>query len=137
MDVSGEGSLLRVFATSASLLAAMASAASLSLGRSVSARTAIGPTLLLLLGELWVSWLALHSTKLVGLGALTTTMGRGTFLLKRERGSLYNPIGLQVLDLVWRRLAENLSYDLHSGRELAKDDHCLHGGREFKTSISG
>jgi len=38
--------------------------------------------LLLLLGELGVSWLALHSAKLVGLGALTTGARRGTFLLE-------------------------------------------------------
>jgi len=41
--------------------------------RSVSARTAIGPALLLL-GEFGVSRLAFHSTKLVGLWALTTAV---------------------------------------------------------------
>ena len=75
VDVSSEGSLLGIFAASASLLATTMSVASLSLGRSVSTRTAVGPALLLLLllGELWVSRLVLHSAKLVGLWALTTT----------------------------------------------------------------
>jgi len=108
----------------------------LSLGRSVSAHTAIGPALLLLLllGELWVSWLALHSAKLVGLWALTTTVS-GALLLKREHCSLYDTFRLQILDLVRGCLAEDLSYNLHSGRELAKNDHCLHGGRKIKASV--
>jgi len=49
VDVGSEGGLLSIFAASASLLATAACAASLSLGRSVSARTAVGPALLLLL----------------------------------------------------------------------------------------
>ena len=134
VDISSEGGLLSIFTVSASLLAAMACAASLSLGRSVSARTAVGPTLLLLLGELGVSRLALHSAKLIGLRALTAATG-GAFLLKGERCGLYDTFRLQVLDFVQRRLAENLSYDLHSGRELAKNDHGLHRGREIETSI--
>jgi len=32
-------------------------------------------------------------------------------------------------------LAENLSYDLHGRRELAKDDHRLHRGREIEASV--
>jgi len=138
VDVGGECSLLGSFASSTSLLAAMTSAASLSLGRSVSARTTIGPALLLLLlllGELGVSWLALYSAKLVGLKALTTSVRGRAFLLERECGGLDNPIRLQVLDFIWGCLAENLSYDLHSRRELAEDDHCLHWGRELKASI--
>jgi len=84
VDISSEGSLLSIFAMSVSFLATTASVASLSLGRSVSARTAIGPTLLLLLlllGKFGVSQLVLHSTKLVGLWALTAATG-STFLLK-------------------------------------------------------
>ena len=74
VDICSEGGLLSIFVASASLLATTTSAASLSLGRSVSARTAVGPALLLLLllGKLGVSRLALHSAKLVGLWALTT-----------------------------------------------------------------
>ena len=116
-----------------SLLVTSASAASLSLGRSVSARTAVGPALLLL-GELGVRWLALHSAKLVGLRALTTTVS-STFLLERERGGLHNTFRLEILDLIRQRLAENLGYDLHSWRELAKNDHSLHGGRKIEASI--
>jgi len=111
------------------------SVASLSLGRSVSARTAVGPTLLLLLlGELWVSRLALHSAKLVGLWALTTAAS-SAFLLEREHGGLYYSFRLQILDLIWRCLTENLSYNLHGRRELTKNDHALHGGREIETSV--
>jgi len=90
--------------------------------------------LLLLLGELGVSRLALYSAKLIGLRALTTTAG-STFLLEREHGSLHDTFRLEILDLVGGRLAENLCYNLHSRRELAEDNHCLHGGREVKTSI--
>jgi len=135
VDVGGESSLLGSFATSASFLSTSACAASLSLGRSVSARTAVGPALLLLLlGELGVSQLALHSAKLIGLGGLTTTAS-GTFLLKRERGGLHDTFRLEILDLVGGRLAEDLRYNLHSRRELAKNDHCLHGGRKIEASI--
>jgi len=135
VDIGGKSGLLGSFASSASLLAASASVASLSLGRSISTHTAIGPTLLLLLlGEFGVSWLALHSAKLVGLWALTTTAS-GTFLLKQECGGLHNAFQLEILDLVRGHLAENLSYNLHGRRELAKNDHCLHRGREIKTSV--
>jgi len=135
VDVGGESGLLASFVLSMSLLATLASAASLSLGRSVSACTAIGPALLLLLlGELWVSQLALHSAKLVGLWALTTTTS-SAFLLKGEHCGFHNTFRLQVLDLIRLRLTENLSYDLHSRRELAKNDHCLHGGRKVKASV--
>jgi len=65
VDVGSKGSLLSIFTASTSLLAASASAASLSLGRSVSAHTVVGPTLLLLLGKLGVSQLVLHSAKLM------------------------------------------------------------------------
>jgi len=46
VDISSEGSLLGIFMVSVSLLATTTSAASLSLGRSVSARTTVGPALL-------------------------------------------------------------------------------------------
>jgi len=81
-----------------------------------------------------VSWLALHSAKLIGLRALTTATS-STFLLKREHGGLHDTFRLQVLDLIQRHLTKNLSYNLHSGRELAKNDHCLHGGVKIKASI--
>jgi len=136
VDISGKGSLLSIFVVSASLLATTTSAASLSLGRSVSARTTVGHALLLLLllGELGVSWLALHSAKLIGLRALTAAAS-GAFLLERECGGLDNTFQLQVLNLIGGRLAENLSYDLHSRRELAKNDHHLHGGRKIEASV--
>jgi len=132
VDICSEGSLLSIFAASTSLLATTTSAASLSLGRSVSACTTVGPALLL--GELGVSWLALHSAKLVGLRALTTAVS-SAFLLKRECGGLHNTFRLQILDLIRRHLTENLSYDLHSRRELAEDNHSLHGGRKIEASV--
>jgi len=49
VDVSGESGLLGSFTSSMSFLAASASVASLSLGRSISTCTAVGPALLLLL----------------------------------------------------------------------------------------
>jgi len=136
VDIGGESSLLSVLTASTSLLATMACAASLSLGRSISARTTVGPTLLLLLllGKLWVSRLALHSTKLIGLRALTTATSC-PFLLKREHGGLHNTFRLQVFNLVGGCLAEYLHYDLHSRRELAEDNHSLHGGREIEASV--
>jgi len=134
VDIGSKGGLLGVLVMSVSLLSAMACAASLSLGRSISARTTIGPALLLLLGKLGVSWLVLHSTKLVGLWALTAAMS-GAFLLKGEHGGLHDTFRLEILDLIRRCLAENLSYDLHSRRELAEDNHGLHGGREIEASI--
>ena len=54
----------------------------LSVGRSSSAATAIGPALLLLLGELGVRLLVLHSAKLVGLRGLATATTRCALLLK-------------------------------------------------------
>jgi len=135
VDISSKGSLLGIFMASVSLLAATACAASLSLGRSVSTCTTIGPALLLLLlGELWVSQLALHSAKLVGLWALTTAAS-SAFLLERERRGFDDTFQLQILDLIRERLTENLSYDLHSRRELTEDDHHLHGGRKVEASI--
>jgi len=135
VDVSGEGGLLSIFEASTSLLATTACVASLSLGRSVSARTTIGLTLLLLLlGELGVSQLVLHSTKLVGLWALTAATG-GAFLLEGEHGCLDDSFQLQILDLVRGRLAEYLCYNLHSRGELAEDNHRLHRGREVKASV--
>ena len=100
VDVGGKSGLLGSFVTSVSLLAALVSVASLSLGGSISACTTIGPALLLLLGKLMVSRLALYSAKLVGLWALTAAAS-GTFLLKREHGHLDDSLRLQVLDLIW------------------------------------
>jgi len=133
VDVSSKGSLLSAFTMSASFLATTVSVASLSLGGSISAHTTIGPALLLL-GELWVSWLVLYSTKLVGLWALTTATS-SAFLLERERGGLDDTFQLQIFNFVRGRLAEYLCYDLHSRRELAEDNHGLHGGREVTTSV--
>ena len=106
MDIGGKFSILGALTMSARLLATTAVMASLSLGRSVSAATAVGPTLLLLLplglllllGELWVHLLALHSTKLVGLWGLTASATRGALLFKGEGCRLDDPIGLQGLD---------------------------------------
>jgi len=126
VDLSGKSGLLGSFASSVSFLAASASSASLSLGRSISACTAVRPALLLLLlplrlllllGELWVRWLALYSTKLIGLGALTTAMS-SAFLLEREHGGFDDTFWLQVFNLIRGHLAENLCYDLHGRREL-------------------
>ena len=74
VDVGGEFSILGTLMMSACLPATTMVVAALSLGRSVCAATTIGRTLLLLLGELWVCLLVLYSTKLVGLGGLTTTV---------------------------------------------------------------
>ena len=92
---------------SACLLSTTAVAASLSLGRSVSAATAIGSSLLLLwplrllllLGERQVHLLALHSAKLVGLWGLAAAAMRGALLLKGEGCHIYDSIGLERLDL--------------------------------------
>ena len=64
------------------LLTTLVAVTTLSLGRSISAATAIGPTLLLLLGELGVRLLVLHSAKLVGLRGLATATMRCALLLK-------------------------------------------------------
>ena len=98
VDVGGKFGILGMLTMSACLPATMTVVATLSLGRSISAATAIGRTLLLL-GEFWVCRLALYSTKLVGLGGLTTTATRGTLLLKQESDHLDNAIGFQSLDL--------------------------------------
>ena len=106
VDIGGKFSVLGALTTSARLLAAMAVVASLSLGRSVSTATAVGPALLLLLplgwllllGELWVHLLALHSAKLVGLWGPSTGAARGTLLLKRESCCFDDPIWLESLD---------------------------------------
>ena len=135
MDVGGKFGILGMLVMSTCLLAAMMVAATLSLGRNISTATAIGSTLLLLIGELWVCLLVLHSAKLVGLRGLATSTPRGTLLFKREHCCLHNSIGFQGLDLARRGLAAYLSYDLHGGRELAKDNHCLHIGRELKAGI--
>ena len=133
VDIGGKLGILGTLTTSAHLLAAMAVVASLSLGRSISAATAIGPTLLL--GELWVCLLALHSAKLIGLWGLTTGAMRGALLLKGEGSHFDDSIGLQGLDFAGQGLAEDLSYDLHSRRELAEDDHHLHVSRELEASV--
>ena len=78
-DVCCEFGILGVLATSACLPATVMVVAALSLGRSVSAATAVGPallrlgSLLLLLGELQVCLLVLDSTQFVGLRGLSTT----------------------------------------------------------------
>ena len=135
MDVGGELSVLGMLVMSARLPAAMTVVAALSLGRSISASTAIGPTLLLLLGEPGVCLLVLYSAELVGLRGLATAATRCALLLEREGLHLYDTIRLQSLDLAGRGLAEDLSYNLHSRRELAEDYHCLHVGRELEASI--
>ena len=107
MDIGGKFSILSTLMASVHLLAAMAVVASLSLGRSVSTATAVGPTLLLLLplgllllllGELWVRLLTLYSAKLVGLQGLSAGATRGTLLLKGESCHLDDPIRLESLD---------------------------------------
>ena len=82
VDIDGKLSVLGPFTSSMGLLATMPAALTfMTLGRSVSACTAIGPTLLLL-GKLQVHLLALHSAKLIGLRGLAATAMRGTLLLK-------------------------------------------------------
>ena len=119
MNVGGEFGILGMLTASVHLLATTAVAASLSLGRSISTATAVGSTLLLLLGKLRVCLLVLHSTKLVGLWGLATSATRGTLLLEQEHCHLYDSIGLQVPNLTRSSLTQDLSYDLHSRRELA------------------
>ena len=60
VDIGGEFGVLGMLTASMHLLAAMMVVATLSLGRSVSAATAIGSTLLLLLGKLGICLLALY-----------------------------------------------------------------------------
>ena len=91
---------------------------------------------LLLLSELGVRRLALDSAQLVSLGIVTPCSARGrTFLLIGERGGFGDAIRLKVFDFVRRRLTENLTYDLHSGRELAEDNHCLDGSGKVETGV--
>ena len=98
LDIGGEFGILGPFAMSAGPLATMLAVAALSLGRSVSAATAIGPALLLL-GELGVCLLALHSAELIGLRGLAAAAMRGALLLEGEGRHLHNSIGLRGLDL--------------------------------------
>ena len=143
VDIGGEGCIVGGLATSASPFAATTVAVALSMSRSVAARTAMRSTLLLLrlrslllLSELGVRRLALDGAQLVSLGIVTPCSARGrTFLLIEERGRLGDAIQLQVLDLVRWRLTQNLSYDLHSGRELAEDDHRLDGSGKVETGV--
>ena len=108
MDVGGKLSILGTLTVSMCLLAATAVVASLSLGRSISAATAIGPALLLLLlGKLWVCLLVLYSAKLVGLWGLTTGTARGAFCSKERVAALTIPSGLRdliSLGEVWLRI---------------------------------
>ena len=81
------------------LFAATLVVTTLSLGRSISAATAVGPALLLLLlGELGVCLLALYSARLVGLRGLATATMRGALLLEQEGSHLYDSIRFQGLD---------------------------------------
>ena len=118
VNVGGKLSILGLFATSTGLLATTSAVTLMSLGRSISACTTVGPALLLLLGELWVCLLVLHSAKLVGLRGLATATTRGTLLFEREGCCLDNTIWLQVLDFSGSGLTQNLSYNLHGRREL-------------------
>ena len=71
LDISHEFGILGTLAMSTHLSATTTVVAALSLSGSVSAATAVGPALLLLLlDELGVRLLALHSIKLVGLRGL-------------------------------------------------------------------
>ena len=62
----------------------------------------------------------------------TRSVGQGA---RVDGGLRSNTFWFEVLDFIWQRLAENLSYNLHSRRELAKNDHRLHGGRKIKASV--
>ena len=82
-DIGHKLGILGMLATSAHLSATVMVVVTLSLSRSISATTAIGPALLLLwlgglllllLGELRVCLLALYSAKLVGLRGLAAAM---------------------------------------------------------------
>ena len=105
LDVGGKFGVPGVLVMSVHLPAAMTVVTALSLGRSVSATTAVGPallllwlgSLLLLLGELGIRLLAPYSTKLVGLRGLATA-ARSAFLLERESSCLDDSIWLQGLD---------------------------------------
>ena len=137
-DIGHEFGILGALTTSAHLSATTTVVAALSLGGSVSATTTIGPTLLLLLlllGELGVHLLALYSAELVGLRGLSAAATRCALLFKGEGCRFYDAIGLQSFDLARQGLGENLSYDLHSRRELAEDDHCLHVSRELEAGV--
>ena len=143
VDIGGKGCIVGGLATSASPFAATTVAVALSMSGSVAARTAVRSTLLLLrlgslllLSELGVRRLALDSAQLVSLGITTPCSARGrTFLLIRERGGLGDAVRLKVLNLVRWRLTQNLSYNLHSGRELAEDDHGLDGSGKVETGV--
>ena len=99
LDVGRKFGILGVLATSVHLPATMTVVATLSLGGSISATTAVGPALLLLLGEFWVRLLALHSAKLVCLRGLAAAAARCTLLLKQEGHHIDDAIRFQRFDL--------------------------------------
>ena len=93
VDIGGKGCIVGRLTMSVSLLVTMMVAVALSMGRSVTAHTAIGPILLLLLrlgsllllSELGVCRLALNSTQIISLGIVTPSAMQGhTFLLVEE-----------------------------------------------------
>ena len=135
VDIGSKLSILGPFAMSMGLLTTMAAVTTLSLGRSISAATAVGPALLLLLGKLGVHLLVLHSTKFVGLRGLAASTVGHALLLERESRRLDDTIGFQSLDFTGQGLTQNLCYDLHSRRELAENDHGLHIRRKLEASV--
>ena len=96
VDVHGKFGILGMLTMSACLPATTSVVTALSLGRSVSAATAIRPALLLL-GEFGVCLLALYSAKLVGLGALPLLLRETPFCLNERVAALTIPLGFRVL----------------------------------------
>ena len=81
--------------------------------------------LLLLLGELRISLLALHSAKLVGL--VTIACGRALrALFESQSGRCNDFVGFEGFDIRQLGLVNELSYNLHRRRELRNQNHCLH-----------
>ena len=124
------------FASSASLLPTISMFVTV-VGGSVSALTTTALLLLrpggllLLLGKLRIGLLALHSAKLVGLVAIACSQALRA-LFKGQGGRCNDLIGLQPFDVRWLGLVNELSYDLHRGRELRDQNHCLDGERDLE-----
>ena len=87
--------------------------------------------LLLLLSEFGISLLALYSTKLACL--VTIACGQALrALFEGQSGHCNDLVGLQPFDVHWLSLVNELSYNLHRGRELHDQNHSLHRERDLE-----
>ena len=87
--------------------------------------------LLLLLSEFWISLLALYSAKLVCLVTIACSQALRA-LFEGQSGRCNDLVGLQPFDVRWLSLVNELSYNLHRGRELCNQNHSLHRERDLE-----